>query len=299
VPEQASGADYEFIAPLWAARKIGYLLKEIRLHGEDDELIAEVVRLSKKFGIVTEYTEFLAMTDSEISTEEAVNEASRLVNLAQSQKAGKWAFNQARNDLLLQNRKVATQAANNYLDRLGRVVVNDAVRQIGSQTFYLRDGQWIEAEAAGERKRRVVQLHSDEYNHLVRNDRRFARAQQLGWAMEINVGDERIVIEKDGQTKSEELREVRTRQLEDRQFQQRMMLQQVDQFQQQRNLQQFNQLQQAPLQQFRNNIDVQRLQQGQQVPAQQIDQLRQQLRINDQQQDNQTPLEQQGQPQAD
>ena len=278
LPGKADGAEHEFVAPLWAARKIGYLLQEIRLHGENEELIAEVVKLSRKFGIVTEYTEFLAMTDKEISAEEAVNEANRLVNMANAQKAGQWAFNQARNDNLLQNRKVAGQGANNYLDRLGRVVVNEAVRQIGAQTFYLRDGQWIDAEEAGQRNRRVVTLHSEEYNDLVRSDARFARAQQLGWAMEVNVGDERIVVEKDGRTQSDALRQVRTRQFEDRQFQQRMMLQQGD-FQQGAMQQrgQFNQLQQIPLQQLRNNDNNPRqMQQQLQVPQEQIEQLEQQ-----------------------
>jgi len=32
LPEQARSAD-EFVATLWASRKIGYLLQEIRLHG--------------------------------------------------------------------------------------------------------------------------------------------------------------------------------------------------------------------------------------------------------------------------
>jgi len=222
------------------------------------------------------------MTDAEISTEAAVNEANRLVNMANAQKAGQWAFNQARNDNLLQNRKVAGRGANNYLDRLGRVVINDAVRQIGSQTFYLRDGQWVDADEAGERNRRVVQLHSKEYNDLVRNNARFARAQQLGWAMEINVGDERIVVEKDGQTKSEALREVRARQFEDRRFQQRMMLQQGERLQEQnlrqqfnRN-QQFNQIQQLPLQQLRNDAINRQIDQKQlQIPADQLEQLQQ------------------------
>ena len=49
----------EFIPQLWAARKIGYLLDEIRLHS-NQELIDEVVRLSKEYGIPTEFTSFLA-----------------------------------------------------------------------------------------------------------------------------------------------------------------------------------------------------------------------------------------------
>ena len=49
----------EFIARLWAQRKIGYLLAQIRLHGVKDELVKEIVTLSSRYGIVTPYTSFL------------------------------------------------------------------------------------------------------------------------------------------------------------------------------------------------------------------------------------------------
>lgn len=51
---------YEFIPKLWAGRRIGYLMEEMRRHGENEELKTEVVRLSKKYGIMTPYTAFLA-----------------------------------------------------------------------------------------------------------------------------------------------------------------------------------------------------------------------------------------------
>ena len=56
--------DNEFIAPLWASRKIGYLLDEIQMNGESDELREEIVALSKEFGIVTPYTSYLAKEES-------------------------------------------------------------------------------------------------------------------------------------------------------------------------------------------------------------------------------------------
>ena len=40
--------DHNFIPPLWGARCVGYLLDQIRLHGESPELVSEVVRLAKK-----------------------------------------------------------------------------------------------------------------------------------------------------------------------------------------------------------------------------------------------------------
>jgi Ca-activated chloride channel family protein len=55
--------DNTFIPRLWATRKVGYLLDEIRLHGEDPELREEVVRLSKEYGIMTPYTSYLVTED--------------------------------------------------------------------------------------------------------------------------------------------------------------------------------------------------------------------------------------------
>jgi len=57
LPERELGQ--EFIPRLWAGRRIGFLLEEIRLHGENKELKDEVVRLSKEHGIVTPYTSYL------------------------------------------------------------------------------------------------------------------------------------------------------------------------------------------------------------------------------------------------
>ncbi|MBK7860122.1 MAG: VWA domain-containing protein [Archangiaceae bacterium] len=53
----------DFIPRLWAIRKVGYLLEEIRLRGERAELKDEVTLLGKKFGIVTPYTSYLVVED--------------------------------------------------------------------------------------------------------------------------------------------------------------------------------------------------------------------------------------------
>ena len=53
----------EFIARLWATRRVGYLLDEIRLHGENKELVDSVTSLAKSYGIVTPYTSYLIVED--------------------------------------------------------------------------------------------------------------------------------------------------------------------------------------------------------------------------------------------
>ena len=60
-----SGSDHEFIPRLWATRRVGYLLDEIRLHGENSELRDEVTDLARKYGIVTPYTAYLIVEDED------------------------------------------------------------------------------------------------------------------------------------------------------------------------------------------------------------------------------------------
>jgi Ca-activated chloride channel family protein len=56
-------SENEFIPRLWATRRVGYLLDEIRLHGENAELRDEVTDLARKYGIVTPYTAYLIVED--------------------------------------------------------------------------------------------------------------------------------------------------------------------------------------------------------------------------------------------
>jgi Ca-activated chloride channel family protein len=58
---------HSFIPSLWASRAVGYLLDQIRLHGENKELVDEVVRLAKKHGIITPYTSYLILEDEAIA----------------------------------------------------------------------------------------------------------------------------------------------------------------------------------------------------------------------------------------
>lgn len=55
----ASDASNGFIPRVWGTRKVGYLLDEIRLRGENPELRESVIALARRFGIVTPYTSYL------------------------------------------------------------------------------------------------------------------------------------------------------------------------------------------------------------------------------------------------
>src|SRR5205807_9109638 len=57
-----SGVGY--LQQLWAARKAGALSREIRLHGPNPEIVDELKRLALRYGILTEYTPYLAQEHS-------------------------------------------------------------------------------------------------------------------------------------------------------------------------------------------------------------------------------------------
>ncbi|MEW6368458.1 MAG: VIT domain-containing protein [Acidobacteriota bacterium] len=60
-PERSTAGS--FIPPLWATQRIGYLLDQIRLHGESKELTDEVTQLARQYGIITPYTSYLILED--------------------------------------------------------------------------------------------------------------------------------------------------------------------------------------------------------------------------------------------
>ena len=55
----------EFVPRLWATRRVGFLLDEIRMHGETSELRDETTDLARKYGIVTPYTAYLIVEDED------------------------------------------------------------------------------------------------------------------------------------------------------------------------------------------------------------------------------------------
>src|SRR5213075_2343583 len=60
-PEERS--DNAFLGRLWATRRVGYLLEQVRLNGENRELKDEIIQLGTRYGIVTPYTSFLVTED--------------------------------------------------------------------------------------------------------------------------------------------------------------------------------------------------------------------------------------------
>ncbi|MEJ7762449.1 MAG: VIT domain-containing protein [Thermomicrobiales bacterium] len=127
-----------FVPRLWATRRIGYLLQQIRLGGEDPELVQSVVDLSVRFGIVTPYTSYL-ITEDDILTQSGRNAAAAAEVQADrdspAQTSGQSAVDEADagGDLAR-----AESAAAPSADAAG------AIRYVGARTFVDQGGIWVE-----------------------------------------------------------------------------------------------------------------------------------------------------------
>jgi len=69
---------YQFVEKLWPIRRVGYLLDEIQLHGKSKEILDELVRLSRDYGIMTPYTSFLADETTRLASETHLRDGAAL-----------------------------------------------------------------------------------------------------------------------------------------------------------------------------------------------------------------------------
>ncbi len=135
-----------FIPTLWAGRRIGILLDEIRLHGEKKELIDEVVRLSKRYGIITEYTSFLVEEPGAAQmAEDKVYEMTLLsMDEAMNVQKGKWAVDQA--DAIRARKSAAAPMAmaKGYVDKSGVRQKITTMNNVRGNAFFLDGGTWVD-----------------------------------------------------------------------------------------------------------------------------------------------------------
>jgi len=180
----AETKDNTFLPRLWATRKVAYLLDEIRLHGKNQELVDEVVRLGKRHGIMTPYTSFLVVEDGARPQLEARLGGARMS--LEGQASGRGAVERARelaeakggaNSALPAPAKPGEPAADFYgfaeaeKKDLGRMATTRIVH-IAGKTFYRKpDGVLYDSlydEAKHKDKIIEVKALSDEYFALLK-----------------------------------------------------------------------------------------------------------------------------------
>ena len=217
--------EHAWIPRLWAARRVGWLLDEIRLRGESTELRDEVVRLAREYGIVTPYTAYLVLEDEarrgvplelrsfrEMEEDHAAAgsardrlDSVRAEAKAPERRSGAEAVANALSVLGLKrsvNEAQLQQAeglaksgadagpAQGYRDWQGRNYAQ-AVKVVGGRAFFQNGSVWTDAAAQGRNslKRTQVRFASEEYFELLRRNREVAGFLSLGNDIDVVVDD--------------------------------------------------------------------------------------------------------------
>lgn len=162
---------YNFLPRLWATRRTGYLLEEIRLHGASPELVEEVKKLGLKYGIVTPYTSFLVTEKERLVMAAAAPEAQDALNARQVSGAG--AVKIAAATQAFKSGDLAAQAA------------SQLIRYKDDKTFYLKNGIWVDSDFKDGSLLKEIKYNSDEYFRLI--------AEKPGLVKYLSVGTKLIV----------------------------------------------------------------------------------------------------------
>jgi Ca-activated chloride channel family protein len=167
-----AGGRYGFLPRLWATRRIGYLLEEIRLRGSNAELVDEIKRLGLKYGIVTPFTSFL-VTEREAMTFDAASPAAREA-IDSGRVTGVGAVRAAKATQGFKDGERAAQA------------VSERILYKEDKTFYLKDGVWTDSEYRAGSPVKEIAFDSDEFYRLL--------ATKPGLAKYLSVGKKVVVV---------------------------------------------------------------------------------------------------------
>ncbi|MGQ0615203.1 MAG: VIT domain-containing protein [Planctomycetaceae bacterium] len=178
-----------FVPRLWAHRRIAYLIDQVRQLGAAfsvrpvpagfdpmgdpryRELVEEIVRLSTEFGILTEYTSFLALEGTDLADRKKLLDSCsvELNGKAVRERSGTAAVARS-----LSNNESKGQAnlkkKQEYLDENMRSVEMSGVQQVCDRAYFRRGSQWVDARAltaAATPPDAVVEFGTEEFRRIL------------------------------------------------------------------------------------------------------------------------------------
>ena len=192
----------DFLPRLWATRRVGWLMEQIRSNGEQKELRDEVVDLGTRYGIVTPYTSYLALEENSQTVNVTSTNNLRMDGVQGGARRGTLRAPSMPAPKVAADAKAATGVAAVQLSKQARQqqevmrVESDfdsaAVRTMGGKTFYLRDSVWTDSEfkVGSSMTETTVKFGSDEYFALLKQKPSLAQFLSLG---------ERVIVVFEGQ----------------------------------------------------------------------------------------------------
>lgn len=156
-------APMQALPRLWATRKIGFLLNQVRLKGADPETIDQIVRLSIRYGIVTPYTSYLVTEDMPLGAETQRELAEQTYQQMQAMPtmapSGQNAVEKAADQGAMQQAEAAPAVP---------AEAAQSVRLAGSRTLVLQNGVWMDTAFDPQRMTPIkVPFLSDDYFKLL------------------------------------------------------------------------------------------------------------------------------------
>ena len=193
----------DFLPRMWASRKVGFLLDEIRRDGETSERVDEVKRLGYRYGILTPYTSFLATEDmpvADLIAAEDPSDALKVLWSAAPASAAADGMDRAFADAFRgfdDDTGADAVQASLAIDALQSASLRslDAPGQVvGDRVFHFRGGVWIDESFDVEMDTLSVRSMSDGYFALLRDHPELRRYAALGESVVMVVGDDRAVF---------------------------------------------------------------------------------------------------------
>lgn len=186
--------DNNFLPRLWASRRVGWLLEQIRSNGETKETRDEVVELGTRYGLVTPYTSYLATDGSMANIRQDAPAAAdmrlRAVSkMAEKSGAGAVTLSTRQNSMQM-NTQVTAAEGKDEDDQI--VIRNSMVNQFVGNKSFTNTSQaapvWIDAEFSADKRLPEVnvQFAGDEYFRLV--------ASEPGLAQYLALGEQVVVV---------------------------------------------------------------------------------------------------------
>src|SRR2546421_1103531 len=177
----------DFLPRLWATRRVGWLMEQVRTNGEQQELRDEIVDLGTRYGIVTPYTSYLALEPgATLQNVTRFGNNQGAINGRVSANAPPASAPMKAADAKAISGLAGVQQSKRAREQQDMVKLekdpSSAIRTAGNKTFYLRDGIWTDAEfkAGSTLPQTEVKFGSDEYFSLLKQKPRLAEFFSLG-----------------------------------------------------------------------------------------------------------------------
>jgi Ca-activated chloride channel family protein len=191
--------EQEFVPAIWASRRVGDLLDQIRLTGENEEVKDEIVTLARRYGIITPYTSYLILEDEKATSGNQRTNANQNFTIFSDNLSGEGTLGMQKeyDDLQKDQGKISmtqstevqqlntvtnyadTKVANKRMKKNENSESSNAPEMVNYNTLangramYLNDSTMIDADVMTNQglEKKEIKFGSTEYFNIVNTDR--------------------------------------------------------------------------------------------------------------------------------